>query len=119
MKRWKLLMLILVMGATGALAEEAEDNAEEEQAVAKVCVNKRNINSFDAIDDEHVYIKASVNDHYLFTMQRRCFGLRNAMGITLSTAGCQAGISANASSTIQSNCIPGTAPAASLSAGKV
>ena len=44
-------------------------------------MNKRNINSFDAIDDEHVYIKATGNNHYLFTMQRRCFGLRRAQGI--------------------------------------
>ena len=81
MKRWQLLILILAMGATGAFADEAEDEAEEEEATSRVCVNKRNINSFDAIDDEHVYIKAAGNKHFLFTMQRRCFGLRSAQGI--------------------------------------
>jgi len=81
MNRWQLLILILTMSIGSAFAEEGDDEAEEEEAVQKVCVNKRSINSFDAIDDEHVFIKAGVNDYYLFTMQRRCFGMRNAMGI--------------------------------------
>ncbi len=81
MKQWQPLILVLALSATGAFAEEAEDEAEEEEAIERVCVNKRNINSFDAIDDEHVYIKATGNNHFLFTMQRRCFGLRGANGI--------------------------------------
>ena len=75
----RLLVMILVLSATAVATEEAE--AEEEEAVEKVCVNKRNINSFDAIDDQHLYIKASGQRHYLFTMWSRCFGLRNANGI--------------------------------------
>jgi len=83
MKRWQLLILILALSATSAFADEAEDEAEEEQTAERVCVNRRNINSFDAIDDEHVYIKATGNKHFLFTMQRKCFGLRNALGIAV------------------------------------
>ncbi len=81
MKRWQLLILILALSATSTFADEAEDEAEEAQAAERVCVNRRNINSFDAIDDEHVYIKATGNKHFLFSMQRKCFGLRNALGI--------------------------------------
>ena len=81
MKLWHLLVLTVSMGATNAFAEDADEEAAEEEAVERVCVNKRSINSFDAIDDKHVYIKASSNKHFLFTMQRRCSGLRNAMGI--------------------------------------
>ncbi len=81
MNRWQLMMLMLAMSIGSAFAEEADEDADEEEAAQKVCVNKRSINSFDAIDDEHVYIKATGNKHYLFTMQRRCFGLRSAMGI--------------------------------------
>ncbi len=81
MKLWHLLILALTIGATSALADDADEEAAEEEVAERVCVNKRNINSFDAIDDEHVYIKVSVNDHYLFTMQRRCSGLRHANGI--------------------------------------
>ncbi len=83
MRRWQLLILILALTATGVFAEEAKDEAEEEEAIERVCVNKRSINSFDPIDDQHVYIKATGNNHYLFTMQRRCFGLRDAYGIAM------------------------------------
>ncbi len=81
MKRWHLLILVVSIGATNAFADDADEQAAEEEAVERVCVNKRSINSFDAIDDEHVYIKASSNKHFLFTMQRRCSGLRHANGI--------------------------------------
>ncbi len=81
MKLWHLLALTLTMGSTSAFADDADEEAAEEEAVERVCVNKRSINSFDAIDDEHVYIKASSNKHFLFTMQRRCSGLRHANGI--------------------------------------
>ena len=83
MKRWQLLILILALTATGVFAEEAKDEAEEEEAIERVCVNRRSINSFDPIDDQHVYIKATGNNHYLFTMQGRCFGLRDAYGIAV------------------------------------
>ena len=81
MKRWQLSILILALSATSAFADEAESEAEEEKAAERVCVNKRNINSFDTIDDQHVYIKVTGNKHFLFTMQRKCFGLRGANGI--------------------------------------
>jgi len=81
MRRWQPLMLILAMSISSAFAEEAEDDANDEESSARVCVNKRQINSFDAIDDQHVYIKATGNKHFLFTMQRRCIGLRAAQGI--------------------------------------
>jgi len=81
MKRWHLLILVVTIGATNAFADDADEQAAEEEAVERVCVNKRSINSFDAIDDEHVYIKASSSKHFLFTMQRRCSGLRHANGI--------------------------------------
>jgi len=81
MRRWQLIMLILAMSISSAFAEEADDDADDEESSARVCVNKRQINSFDAIDDQHVYIKATGNKHFLFTMQRRCFGLRSAQGI--------------------------------------
>ena len=74
------MILILALSATSAFADEA---ADEEEAIERVCVNKRSINSFDPIDDQHVYIKATGNNHYLFTMQRRCFGLRDAYGIAV------------------------------------
>ncbi len=67
-KRWQLFILILALSATTAFADEAEDEAHEEEAIERVCVNKRSINSFDPIDDQHIYIKATGNNRYLFTM---------------------------------------------------
>lgn len=81
MKVWHDFILILVFCGTAAFAQEATEDAEEEEAVEKVCVNKRNINSFDSIDDQHLYIQATGNRHYLFTMWNRCMGLRQAYGI--------------------------------------
>jgi hypothetical protein len=47
-------------------------------------VNVRNISSFDAIDDRHIYIKArGQQKHFLFTMRGGCFGLRSAHGIAV------------------------------------
>ena len=54
MKRWQLLILILALSATSAFADEAEDEAEEEEAIERVCVNRRSINSFDPIDDQPI-----------------------------------------------------------------
>jgi hypothetical protein len=77
----RFLFLILAFGAGSVFADDAVEEAGEEEAVERICVNKRNINSFDAIDDQHLYIRATGNRHYLFTMWSRCWGLRNAYGI--------------------------------------
>ncbi len=55
MKRSPLSILVLASGAIAALAEEAADESEE--APETVCVNKRNINSIDEIDDQHIYAR--------------------------------------------------------------
>jgi hypothetical protein len=85
MKVWItiLLGLLLLVCSPLALSQEEAEEAEEEEVAERVCVNRRSINSFDAIDDQHIYIKASGNNHYLFTMQRKCFGLRSAYGIAV------------------------------------
>ena len=56
---------------------------QDEEADAKVCVYSRNIDGFDALTDEHVFISARRNENYLFTMRRRCTGLRSAKGIVI------------------------------------
>lgn len=83
MKGWQLSALILAMSASGALADEAENEADEDGATERVCVKNRNINSFDAIDEQHIYVKATGNNHFLFTMQHRCLGLGSAFNIGL------------------------------------
>jgi hypothetical protein len=85
MKRLQVLVLALALTACATPSEEAAD--EPMDASGNVCVSVRNINSFDAIDDEHIYVKANGQPkHLLFTMQRRCTGLRGASGIAVKDA---------------------------------
>jgi hypothetical protein len=83
MKRWQpsLIILVLTLGGCATSSEEVAD--ESLGAAERVCVSVRNINSFDAIDDKHLYIKATGNKHYLFTLYGGCTGLRSAHGIAV------------------------------------
>ncbi len=82
MKRWQSLILILALSGCAASSGDVAD--ESLGAPEKVCVNVRNIDSFDAIDDQHIYIRArGQQKHLLFTMHGRCFGLRSAHTIAV------------------------------------
>jgi hypothetical protein len=84
MKTWHIFALALMLSGCATSPDQAADTEDQAlEAGDRVCVSVRSINSFDAIDDSHVYIKANVNDHYLFTMFGSCFGLRNAHGIAV------------------------------------
>jgi hypothetical protein len=84
MKQRHLLFVIIALGGCATSPDDAADASDDGFIAAdRVCVSARSINSFDAIDDEHVYIRAHVNDHYLFTMYGGCFGLRSAQGIAV------------------------------------
>ncbi len=83
MKRRQIILVILVL-PLGGCATSSEEVADESLVAAeRVCVSVRSINSFDAIDDAHVYIKATGNKHYLFTLYGGCHGLRSARGIAV------------------------------------
>ena len=83
MKRWQPVLIILVLTLSGC-ATSSEEVADESLGTAeRVCVSVRSISSFDAIDDEHIYIKATGNEHYLFTLYGICSGLRSAQGIAV------------------------------------
>lgn len=57
---------------------------ESPGAADRVCVNVRNINSFDAIDDRYLYVRAlGQQKQFLFTMAGGCFGLRSAHTIAV------------------------------------
>jgi len=90
MKRRQALipLLILVFGAFPALSqikfEEADEADDTENTVKKMCVSAGNIRSLNAIDDQHIYVSANgSNKHFLFTMRRRCLGLRGANPIAV------------------------------------
>jgi hypothetical protein len=73
----KRLQLFLVLGLALAGCATAPDEVE------RVCVSANMINSFDAIDDKHLYIKATGNRHYLFTLYGGCPGLESAHTIAV------------------------------------
>lgn len=85
MKRWQPLITILAL--TGCAASTADLAEQSTGAAEKVCVNARNIDSFDAIDDNHLYVRArGPQRHFLFTLERSCFGLQSAHTISIRDA---------------------------------
>lgn len=47
----------------------------------EVCVDTNAVRSFEALDDRHVYLRASRGEHFLLTMLHSCFGLRDTIEI--------------------------------------
>ena len=81
MKLWNsAVAAVAIVGCTTSSEEVADQPTD---AAERVCVSVRSINSFDALDDQHIYIKAIGNNHYLFTLSGRCRGLRSAHGIAV------------------------------------
>ena len=82
MKHWQPLILILTLAGCATSTGDVEDDSAA--AAERVCVNVRNISAFDAIDDRHLYVRArGQQEHYLFTMDRTCIGLRSAHAIAV------------------------------------
>ncbi|MFQ5548818.1 MAG: DUF6491 family protein [Woeseia sp.] len=85
MKRW--LPVVSVIALTGCAASPGDLADESAGAAEKVCIDARNIDSFDAIDDNHLYIRArGRQQHFLFTLERSCFGLQSAHTIGVRDA---------------------------------
>ena len=82
MKHWQPLVLILTLAGCATSPEDVDE--ESAAAAERVCVNVRNITSFDAIDDRHLYVRARGKpEHYLFTMDGTCIGLKGAHTIAV------------------------------------
>lgn len=75
-----LAVAAAVLGGCASLA------AEEGSKAKRVCVNKREINSINALDDQHAFVKLSASRYYLFTVDDRCRGLRLARTIAFADA---------------------------------
>ena len=83
---WHLRLLAtaalpLFTGTTFAQDDESGDGADSGQG--RVCVSVRAIRSFDAFDDEHMYVREGSDGHYLFKMRIRCPGLRHSYGVAI------------------------------------
>ena len=68
----------------GAQAEGEDGLKGEGTDVQQVCLYSRDIDNFDALDNDHVYVETRGDGSYLFTMDRSCFGLRSANVIAVS-----------------------------------
>ena len=58
--------------------------AGDDPKVKRVCVNRREINTIRALDDQHAFVKLSAGRHYLFTLDKSCREFRLARKIAIS-----------------------------------
>ncbi len=74
-----IIMMSCVLIAGCASTESAPDSTSGDD-----CFHIRQVNSWDAIDKKHIYLKEGVSDHYLLTMFSSCQGIKFAQAIALS-----------------------------------
>lgn len=67
-----------------ALAGCAGSDTAADSSASDDCFYIRNVNSWDSIDRDHVYIKEGVDNHFLVTLFASCPGLGFAKAIALS-----------------------------------
>ena len=95
MSRVHILVAALAFCAL-ALSGCATVTQQNETTADRICVRKDQIHSFNGLDDSHVYVSVRASEHYLFTTDRGCFGLKFARAIGIaehSTRVCDDGFS--------------------------
>ena len=84
MKLWQVVFLFSIRALSGCATSSDKDVDRSMAKTETICVNVRNISSFDVIDDQHLYVKAlGQPKHLLFTLDGTCFGLRSAQTIAV------------------------------------
>ncbi|HEX6998595.1 MAG TPA: DUF6491 family protein [Gammaproteobacteria bacterium] len=79
-----------LLALTAVLAQDDADEVKEVEIgdgpppSEESCFNVRDARSFDALDDEHVYVQARRDGHYLLTVFPGCIGLRDSFRIAIS-----------------------------------
>ena len=69
--------------AAASEAEEVEIDPNAPPSAEPGCFSVRRIRNFSPLSDEAVYVDGGGSNHFLLTMDRGCFGLRNAQGIAI------------------------------------
>jgi hypothetical protein len=95
--RWTALLTALAFASAAPAQDETRAEASGESREVKqvdiegaappaeeTCFNVRDIRSFDALDDRHIYARGRADNHYLFTMLGVCPGLEGAFRIAIS-----------------------------------
>ena len=76
------MLFVLIPGLVGCASssDKVTDNFPERGN--EVCFNVRNFKFFDALDDQHIYVRdRGKRKHFLFTMDPGCYELRYALTI--------------------------------------
>ena len=74
-----------VENAASIAAEKTVDASLIPPAAEEACFLVRDIDDFDALSDELVFIEGRSDENYLLTMWPGCFGLKGALGIAVSS----------------------------------
>lgn len=72
--------VIMMLGGLAMTLVGCATTGGTDQTVRReiVCLNDYQISSFSPVGDTFLYVKGVGDRHYLFTMERGCFGLRSA-----------------------------------------
>ncbi len=69
--------------AAASEAEEIEIDPNARPSAKPGCFSVRRVRNFSPLSDEALYVDGGGGTHLLLTMDRNCFGLRNAQGIAI------------------------------------
>ena len=82
MKLLPAILFVLIPGLVGCASSSDTVTGNFAEGDSKVCFNVRNFKFFDALDDQHIYVRdRGKRRHFLFTMDPGCFELRYALTI--------------------------------------
>ena len=82
MKLLPAILFVLILGLVGCASSSDTVAGNFAESDSKVCFNVRNFKFFDALDDQHIYVRdRGKRRHFLFTMDPGCFELRYALTI--------------------------------------
>ncbi len=73
-------------GAADAAASEAKEvviDANAPPSAEPGCFSVRRVRNFSPLSDGALYVDGGGSNHFLLTMDRNCFGLRNAQSIAI------------------------------------
>lgn len=58
--------------------------AGDDPKAKRTCVNRREINTIRALDDQHAFVKLSAGRHYMFTLDKSCQDFHLARKVAIS-----------------------------------
>ncbi len=82
MRITSIIMFIVAAVVLGGCA--TGQTTTEKSDTGRTCVRVRQINSYSAIDDQHVFVNVTGKDNYMFTVDHGCPGLTFARGIMVA-----------------------------------